>query len=80
MDRGAWRAVVHGVAKSRLSNWTELSFQLTLETFVLPPAPSRHQSWHHVHIMATVWPGTFVSSTACVDAVGRGNISGGHSQ
>ena len=28
MDREAWRAVVHGVAKShaRLSNWTELMF------------------------------------------------------
>ena len=28
MDREAWRAAVHGVAKSRtlLSNWTELSF------------------------------------------------------
>ena len=28
MDREAWRAVVHGVAKSqtRLSNWTELTF------------------------------------------------------
>ena len=27
MDREAWRAVVHGVAKSRtqLSNWTELN-------------------------------------------------------
>ena len=27
MDREAWRAVVHGVAKSQtqLSNWTELS-------------------------------------------------------
>ena len=27
MDREAWRAVIHGVAKSRtqLSNWTELS-------------------------------------------------------
>ena len=30
MDRGAWRATVHGVAKSwtRLSNWTELSIQI----------------------------------------------------
>ena len=28
MDREAWRAVVHGVAKSRtlLSDWTELNF------------------------------------------------------
>ena len=31
MDREAWRAAVHGVAKSRtqLSNWTELSSKLT---------------------------------------------------
>ena len=29
MDREAWRAVIHGVAKSRtwLSNWTELNWQ-----------------------------------------------------
>ena len=28
MDREAWRAVIHGVAKSqtRLSNWTELNW------------------------------------------------------
>ena len=31
MDREAWRAVIHGVAKSRtwLSNWTELNWILT---------------------------------------------------
>ena len=30
MDREAWRTVVHGVTKSRLSNWTEfLSFSLS---------------------------------------------------
>ena len=30
MDREAWRATVHGVAKSRtqLSDWTELTFNL----------------------------------------------------
>ena len=33
MDREAWRAAVHGVAKSQtgLSNWTELSLQGALE-------------------------------------------------
>ena len=33
MDRGAWRAVVHGVAKSqtRLSNWTELNWTEALD-------------------------------------------------
>ena len=36
MDREAWRAVVHGVAKSRtrLSNWTELN--LVGSTFIVP--------------------------------------------
>ena len=31
MDREAWRAVIHGVAKSRtrLSDWTELNWMLT---------------------------------------------------
>ena len=35
MDREAWRAAVHGVAKSRtrLSDWTEL------------PCPQRYSSW-----------------------------------
>ena len=46
MDREAWRAAIHGVAKSqtRLSDWTELNwvysisdFQITLEG-VIPPA------------------------------------------
>ena len=27
MDREAWRATVHGVSKTRLNNWTELTFQ-----------------------------------------------------
>ena len=41
-DRGAWCAVVHGVAKSRtqLSNWTTTSFQIfkpsTKESYVIP--------------------------------------------
>ena len=31
MDREAWRAAIHGVAKSqtRLSNWTELNWTVT---------------------------------------------------
>ena len=37
MDREAWRAAVHGVAKSRtrLSNWTELNLQLRLDSMGL---------------------------------------------
>ena len=53
MDREAWRAVVHGVAKSRtwLSNWTELNlppkglwltFLYFFLTFKLPPTSSSH--------------------------------------
>ena len=42
MDREAWQATVHGVAKSRtqLSNWTELKFTLKTRTH-LP------KSWPH---------------------------------
>ena len=37
MDREAWRAMVHGVAKSwtRLSNWTELNWNELLPTFFI---------------------------------------------
>ena len=51
MDREAWRAVVHGVAKSwtRLSDWTELSwtccpehFFLSFFLFLIPPSPTHH--------------------------------------
>ena len=37
MDREAWRAVIHGVAKSRtrVSNWTELNCIALLEPFFL---------------------------------------------
>ena len=40
MDREAWRAVVHGVAKSRtqLSDWTELNF-LSLAKYKMLTAP-----------------------------------------
>ena len=37
MDREAWRAAIHGVAKSqtRLSNWTELNWRCSLEGMML---------------------------------------------
>ena len=43
MDREAWRAAVHGVAKSRtrLSDWTEL--KLNLWQFVLAAAENKHK-------------------------------------
>ena len=39
LDREAWRAAVHGVAKSRtwLSDWTELNWQCLHITFPYPP-------------------------------------------
>ena len=39
MDREAWRAVIHGVTKSRtqLSNWTELNVRN--KSIIFPPAP-----------------------------------------
>ena len=47
MDREAWRAAVHGVAKSRtrLSDWTELNWWLT------------HDDWH---MISSQW--TFVDT------------------
>ena len=40
MDREAWRAAIHGVAKSRiwLSEWTELNWTSTRHNLVLNPA------------------------------------------
>ena len=37
MDREAWRAAIHGVAKSRtqLSNWTEMNWTESFKRFVL---------------------------------------------
>ena len=42
MDREAWRAVIHGVAKSRtwLSNWTELNWRLTVRLNGIKQRPS----------------------------------------
>ena len=50
MDRQAWRAAVHGVAKSwtRLSNWTELNWTLlkTIKEIFSEPENIRHPgSW-----------------------------------
>ena len=46
MDREAWRAAIHGVAKSRtrLSDWTELNWKLTKGSLVaqsFPATPGR---------------------------------------
>ena len=46
MDREAWRAVIHGVAKSRtqLSNWTELNWIFNPEMGTIPDIPSKINS------------------------------------
>ena len=54
MDREAWRAVIHGVAKSRtqLSNWTELTdthiwnSNLILSTYLIYIS-ILHEAKHH---------------------------------
>ena len=45
MDREAWRAVLHGVAKSRtrLSNWTELKDEISRDL----PVPPSFPLWSH---------------------------------
>ena len=50
MDRDAWRAVVHGVAKSRtwLSNWTELMQDLVPWPGI-KPGPSGLEAWCPSH-------------------------------
>ena len=54
MDREAWRAAVHGVAKSwtRLSDWTELSFLLEDSGVASLPAepPTSTPAWHTLYI------------------------------
>ena len=47
MDREAWRAAVHGVAKSqmRLSDWTELNWTVADEELDLPVPVSGYQTW-----------------------------------
>ena len=53
MDREAWRAVVHGVAKSRtrLSDWTELMLSLLCFSNV----PQSVCALSHVQHFATPW-------------------------
>ena len=53
MDREAWHAAVHGVAKSRtrLSNWTE--YPLTPQTHDSPQILTFHlPNFHHLYVFA----------------------------
>ena len=44
MDRGTWRAAVHGAAKSQtwLSEWTKLGYSKIAPNWKLPKCPSTH--------------------------------------
>ena len=55
MDKEAWRAAIHGAAKSRtqLSNWTELNprrRQVRNLPFIEPVISSSNNVWHVMHI------------------------------
>ena len=52
MDREAWRAAVHGVAKSRtqLSDWTELNWTMTIRRWFDP-------LWFLERLSEQEWPG-----------------------
>ena len=70
MDRGAWRATAHGVAKSRtlLSNFHSLTYSLTLLPSRSPPEWCIHynqwtSSAHHHHPEHIVYTG--VHSWCC---------------
>ena len=62
MDRGAWRAAIHGVAKSRtrLSNWTELNW-----TELKYPPGSNGRMWFSYPMLGTCLPITWTSSVFC---------------
>ena len=55
MDREAWRAAIHGVAKSwtRLSDWTELNWGLLVRSFL--SETRRILGLIHKNIYWTVW-------------------------
>ena len=78
MDREAWRAAIHGVAKSptRLSNWTELNWSaacqasLSITTPRSPPKPmciesvmpSNHLILYHPLFLPSIFPSIRVFS------------------
>ena len=50
MNRGAWRATVHGVAKSQtqLSDWAHTQYSITRHIFFIPAAVGGHLECSHV--------------------------------
>ena len=57
MDREAWRAAVHGVAKSRtwLSDWTELEHSMALPFFGIGMKTDLFQSCGHCWVFQICW-------------------------
>ena len=71
MDREAWRAAIHGVAKSRtrLSNWTELNIQLYIYHILIHVSVNGHLGCFRVLAIvnsAAVNVGMHVSSHSSV--------------
>ena len=66
MDREAWRAAIHGVAKSRtrLSDWTELNRWGLVITFLI--VPSFGTSFTAITVLNSGWP-HYLSFTGCMD-------------
>ena len=61
MDREAWRAMIHGVAKSwtRLSDWTELNWSSLKRG-------TEHTSWStRVSLMSVNWKSNFSQKRTC---------------
>ena len=64
MDKGAWRATVHGVTKSRLSTHVGTT---GLHTLALPPDPARAGGLHLLPTFSSNLPSSPISSgsSAC---------------
>ena len=75
MDREAWRAAIHGVAKSwtRLSDWTELN---VIWAQVMC-THSRSRPYHRLHLVFPFWPaGTeVIFKESCKPCVVNGRLS-----
>ena len=68
MDREAWRAVVHGVAKSwtRLSDWTELNYFLNSEFSLSSQVKTRINSICFHFILCAINAGRCCWAVACL--------------
>ena len=66
MDSEAWRAAVHGVAKSRtqLSDWTELNLYLLCNTVLVSAVHQRNPPYVHTHLLPSGFPSHLGHHTA----------------